>query len=123
MWWNGYGPMHWMFFGPLLIVLLAVVFPAALFLACRQLMRHGAVAQGWGMECCGAGRLEEDDGAKYRARPTSHPAFDEYRASTLRRLEAEQREFQDFVSRLRAAKDKAEFDQFMAERQKQSAVG
>jgi hypothetical protein len=43
-------------------------------------------------------------------------AFDEYRAETLRRLEDEQREFRDFLARLRQAKDKAEFDQFMAER-------
>ena len=43
-------------------------------------------------------------------------AFDEYRAETLRRLEEEQREFRDFLERLRHAKDKAEFDQFMAER-------
>ena len=43
-------------------------------------------------------------------------AFDEYRIETLRRLEDEQREFRDFLDRLRMAKDKAEFDQFMAER-------
>jgi len=43
-------------------------------------------------------------------------AFDEYRSETLRRLEEEQREFKDFLSRLRFAKDRAEFDQFMAER-------
>jgi Protein of unknown function (DUF2852) len=43
-------------------------------------------------------------------------AFDEYRTDTLRRLEEEQREFRDFLQRLRMAKDKAEFDQFMAER-------
>lgn len=43
-------------------------------------------------------------------------AFDEYRAETLRRLEDEQREFQDFLGRLRMARDKAEFDQFMADR-------
>jgi hypothetical protein len=43
-------------------------------------------------------------------------AFDEYRADTLRRLEDEQREFLEFLERLRHAKDKAEFDQFMAER-------
>ena len=35
---------------------------------------------------------------------------------TLRRLEDEQREFHDFLDRLRMAKDKSEFDQFMAER-------
>ena len=43
-------------------------------------------------------------------------AFDEYRTETLRRLEEEQREFRDFLDRLRMAKDKVEFDQFMAER-------
>ena len=43
-------------------------------------------------------------------------AFDEYRTETLRRLEDEQREFLEFLERLRHAKDKAEFDQFMAER-------
>ena len=49
--------------------------------------------------------------------PTSgNKAFDEYRTETLRRLEDEQREFQDFLQRLRFAKDKSEFDQFMAER-------
>ncbi len=46
-------------------------------------------------------------------------AFDEYRAETLRRLEEEQQEFSGFLDRLRFAKDKAEFDQFMAERRQQ----
>ncbi len=43
-------------------------------------------------------------------------AFDEYREATLRRLEEEQREFRDFLDNLRHAKDRAEFDQFMASR-------
>jgi len=43
-------------------------------------------------------------------------AFDDYRADTFRRLEEEQREFREFLERLRLAKDKTEFDQFMAER-------
>ena len=49
-------------------------------------------------------------------RSSGNRAFDEYRAETLQRLEEEQREFKDFLARLRMAKDKAEFDQFMAER-------
>src|SRR5690242_7665308 len=49
-------------------------------------------------------------------RSSGNHAFDEYRAETLRRLEEEQREFRDFLDRLRFAKDKQEFDQFMAER-------
>jgi len=42
-------------------------------------------------------------------------AFDEYRMETLRRLEDEQKEFRDFLDRLRHAKDKEEFDAFMAQ--------
>ena len=49
-------------------------------------------------------------------RGSGNRAFDEYRAETLRRLEEEQKEFRDFLERLRMAKDKAEFDQFMADR-------
>ncbi|MBV8399949.1 MAG: DUF2852 domain-containing protein [Acetobacteraceae bacterium] len=56
-------------------------------------------------------------GGSDRNPPSSgNRAFDDYRAETLRRLEEEQREFAAFLDRLRVAKDKAEFDQFMAER-------
>lgn len=57
-------------------------------------------------------------GQGFTARPPSsgNRAFDEYRAETLRRLEEEQKEFASFLDRLRVAKDKAEFDQFMTER-------
>ena len=49
--------------------------------------------------------------------PTSgNRAFDEYRNETLKRLEDEQREFREFLERLRFAKDKTEFDAFMNER-------
>ena len=51
-----------------------------------------------------------------RGASSGNRAFDEYRAETLKRLEDEQREFRDFLDRLRMAKDKSEFDQFMAER-------
>jgi hypothetical protein len=56
------------------------------------------------------------------ARPSGNAAFDEYRAETLRRLEEEQREFVDYLERLRRAKDKAEFDQFMSERRRGPAT-
>ena len=75
----------------------------------------------------GSGRWWQDaEGAARRwygggyARSSGNWAFDEYRAETLRRLEAEQREFRDFLERLRHAKDKAEFDQFMADRGRRS---
>ena len=54
---------------------------------------------------------------------TGNQAFDEYRTETLQRLEEEQREFRDFLHRLRMAKDKAEFDQFMSERRHRPADG
>src|ERR1700729_2809261 len=43
-------------------------------------------------------------------------AFDDYRSETPKRLGEEQREFKDFLARLRFARDRSEFDQFMAER-------
>ena len=49
-------------------------------------------------------------------RPSGNYAFDEYREEALRRLEEEVTEFREFLERLRAAKDRAEFDEFMRER-------
>ena len=49
-------------------------------------------------------------------RSSGNSAFDAYKADTLRRLEDEQEAFESFLERLRAAKDKAEFDQFMDDR-------
>lgn len=54
------------------------------------------------------------------ARSTGNAAFDAYKADTLRRLEEEQSNFEGFLTRLREAKDKAEFDQFMDERAKRT---
>jgi hypothetical protein len=63
------------------------------------------------------------DGVRDRVRgnwwgqPSSgNRAFDDHRAETLRRLEDEQREFKEFLKRLRVAKDRAEFDQFINDR-------
>ena len=49
-------------------------------------------------------------------RSSGNSAFDAYRDETLRRLQDEQASFEGFLDRLRKAKDKAEFDQFMDER-------
>tara|TARA_R110002110_G_scaffold34312_22_gene116924 strand:+ start:1625 stop:2035 length:411 start_codon:yes stop_codon:yes gene_type:complete len=51
---------------------------------------------------------------------TGNAAFDAYKLDTLRRLEEEQTNFEAFLARLREAKDKAEFDQFMEDRAKRS---
>jgi len=61
----------------------------------------------WKSWACGTGRPASSSG---------NHAFDEYKSETLRRLEEEQKEFSSFLERLRFAKDKAEFDQFMADR-------
>ncbi|SMX42304.1 DUF2852 domain-containing protein [Actibacterium lipolyticum] len=47
---------------------------------------------------------------------SGNSAFDAYKADMLRRLEDEQESFEAFLKRLREAKDKSEFDQFMDER-------
>src|SRR5436190_4019798 len=51
-----------------------------------------------------------------QAPASGNVAFDEYREETLRKLDEEQREFRDYLDKLRSAKDRAEFEQFMAER-------
>src|ERR1700730_2769621 len=58
----------------------------------------------------------------WRPSRSGNQAFDDYRTETLRRLEDEQREFQEFLRRLRMAKDKQEFDQFMDERRSRSSA-
>ncbi|MCC6777973.1 MAG: DUF2852 domain-containing protein [Hyphomicrobiales bacterium] len=81
------------------------------------------------MSCWKGGGMSRWQGAAQQMRsagnwwqPSSgNRAFDEYREETLRRLEEEQREFRDFLVRLRMAKDKAEFDQFMAERRNRTS--
>ncbi|PWK62795.1 DUF2852 domain-containing protein [Roseicyclus mahoneyensis] len=50
------------------------------------------------------------------SRSSGNAAFDAYKADTLNRLEREQDAFEAFLQRLRDAKDKAEFDQFMDDR-------
>ncbi len=68
--------------------------------------RGAGDSRGW-KTWCGAMRNPPSSGNR---------AFDEYRTETLERLEREQKEFEAFLERLRFAKDKAEFDQFMNER-------
>ena len=82
------------------------------------------------MKCCGFGfgrwnepvdRAPWIGGRSGQPQTSGNRAFDEYRVETLRRLEEEQQEFQEFLAQLRMAKDKAEFDQFMADRRTRPA--
>ena len=63
-------------------------------------------------------KMDARGGGSWWGTPPSsgNRAFDDYRTETLRRLEEEQREFKEFLERLRFAKDRSEFDQFMADR-------
>jgi hypothetical protein len=79
------------------------------------------------MNCCGTsfGRWRGDSigpvqNSEPHTRTSGNQAFEEYRTATLRRLEEEQRDFREFLSRLRMAADKAEFDQFMVARRAES---
>ena len=58
----------------------------------------------------------ERHGFPFGSPSSGNRAFDDYRSETLQRLEEEQHEFKEFLQRLRFAKDREEFDQFMAER-------
>ena len=69
-----------------------------------------------------AGRRRHHMAHRHAFRPTGNGAFDAYKAETLRRLEEEQDAFEAFLQRLREAKDKAEFDQFMDERARRAAA-
>ena len=129
MWWNHYSwsgeywPMPWMFFGPVMMIIFFLACAAVMFFMLRGAMFHRGHAGAAGMmSCCETGlgpslqRATQDAQDADTLRTKGSPAFDEYRAETLRRLELEQDEFQEFVDHLRMAKDKAEFDQFIAER-------
>jgi len=53
---------------------------------------------------------------------TGNAAFDAYKSETLQRLQDEQENFEAFLQRLRDARDKSEFDQFMEDRSKSAAA-
>ncbi|MEO8241297.1 MAG: DUF2852 domain-containing protein [bacterium] len=55
-------------------------------------------------------------------RPSGNAAFDAYKADTIRRLQDEQEAFEAFLQRLRDAKDKSEFDNFMEDRARTNAA-
>jgi hypothetical protein len=133
--WHGYGPGYgWRFWHPGFIVLMILGFifwwPLGLAFLAFMIWSRGMGCYGNGRWHRKMERMEEKMG-RMRDRmgglggwgpPSSgNHAFDEYRAETLRRLEEEQSEFRDFLERLRFAKDKAEFDQFMADRRNRPA--
>jgi hypothetical protein len=86
-------------------------------MGCRAFRRYGNNPGGsWQGGAPWAGWKNWCGGERTTAHGSGNRAFDEYRAETLRRLEEEQKDFAAFLERLRFAKDKAEFDQFMTDR-------
>ena len=71
----------------------------------------------WSNRMSCSARKWSTTGTRFRHHGSSgNSAFDAYRDATLRRLEDEQSQFQEFLERLRKAKDQSEFDQFMEDR-------
>ncbi len=73
------------------------------------------------------GEFARGCGRGHRHRSTGNAAFDEYRDAELKRLEEERRridamraEFDAYMDDLRRARDKEEFDHFMAERERRN---
>lgn len=71
----------------------------------------------WGKRMFGNCSKRKAHWSGHSVRSSGNSAFDAYKADMLRRLEDEQKQFEDFLQRLRDAKDKSEFDQFMDERE------
>jgi hypothetical protein len=97
-------------FWPLGLAILAYIIWSGR-MGCRGAYAHGQH---------GAWRAGKPGTWWYPNQSSGNRAFDEYREETLKRLEEEQREFREFLDRLRFAKDKTEFDQFMNERRTRS---
>jgi hypothetical protein len=78
---------------------------------------------------CGWGGFGSSRGGFYGP-PSGNSAFDDWKVSELRRLDEERRrldeahrEFSEYVEAIRRAKDREEFDRFMAERRARQASG
>lgn len=108
-WLDGYGPKAWT-----AAMVLGFIFfwPVGLFLL-FYMMGTNRMWKRDRNSACGMRRG--------RMNQTGNVAFDSYRDETLRRLEDEQKAFTSFLEQLRAAKDQAEFDDFMANRARRPA--
>ncbi|QFT93126.1 hypothetical protein FIU86_09740 [Roseovarius sp. THAF9] len=91
-----------------LVVSMIVFWPVGLMLLAYMIWRNKL--------SCPSGRVARRQQMRPMNGSSGNSAFDAYRDETLRRLEEEQQNFEAFLERLRAARDKAEFDQFMDER-------
>ncbi len=110
-WLDGYGRPAWI---AATIAGFVVFWPAGLALLAYAIWSHRM----FGRACRHSRHSHRQDFHAIRGamRPSGNIAFDAYKTETLRRLTEEQEAFEAFLQRLRAAKDKTEFDAFMEER-------
>ena len=99
-----------------MVVSFILFWPLGLALLAYMIWSKKMSRSTYGLSCT---HRRHKGGSVYRA--TGNAAFDAYKNETLRRLEEEQENFEAFLQRLRDARDKAEFDQFMDERAKPKA--
>ena len=121
-----FGPLPWIVLGAVVGIaafgthgigaILLLLFGGAFLL--KRMYRWQAAANGQPVNwaSCGGGAWGRRWERRDAPRPSGNSAFDEYRQEMIKRLEQDHQEFQAFLERLRRAKDKAEFDQFMADR-------
>jgi hypothetical protein len=102
---------------PVTIVALNVFWPAGILIAAILAWR-GGFAPGYGNRIDPAAITQAVKNLSPEAtqRRSGNASFDRYRDEMMERLEQEQENFEDFLDRLRAAKDSTEFDQFMDDR-------
>lgn len=101
------------------ILAFVVFWPAGLALLAYMIWSKRLFSNGAG---CRRARAADDRSwaRSHGFRSSGNSAFDAYKAQMLERLEREQEEFEAFLKRLRESRDKAEFDQYMAERDRKS---
>lgn len=103
MWWTEYQYLSSPFFGPMMwFVLMAACSAGAFFMM-------------------GAGKMQHTGPTGPRLPADRLGAFEGDRNETMRRADQEEKEFIAFMNRLRAARDKAEFDQSMVQRRAPSS--
>ena len=106
---------------PVTIVALNVFWPAGIAIALMLAWRGGFAPTGTPSPA----PRDMDEAVKSliptaAQKSSGNASFDNYRHDMIARLEVEQENFEGFLSRLRAAKDKSEFDDYMDERASQT---
>ena len=118
MGWYACSTAPWMFLGTVMMGFFVLACVAMMFFVLR---RHAHPVELGGMPMNGMSHWGMRLGpwrtitGMNAPKATPSAAFEEYRQPTLHRLEQEKAE--NFLDELRSAKDKAEFAQFMVERQ------